>query len=82
MKIENSKSSVKSSLELMLFQTCMISIYTKESKQNKTTKKFLFVKQSWEKSITVSIKNILKINTIVFNIDNNMKCFLSSKSAY
>ncbi len=38
---------------------------------------FLFIKESWEKEK----KNILSSKT-VFNIDNNNKCFLSTKAAY
>ncbi len=42
---------------------------------------FLFIKESWKiKCITVSTKTFS--STTVFNIDNNQKCFLSSKSAY
>ncbi len=39
---------------------------------------FLFIKKSWKVTFYT---NILR-STIVFNIDNNQKCFLSSKSAY
>ncbi len=39
---------------------------------------FLFICESWKiKCVTVSTKTLT-----VFNIDNNQKCFLSSKSAY
>ncbi len=42
---------------------------------------FLFICESWKiKCITVSTK--ILCSTTVFNIDNNQKCFLSSKSAY
>ncbi len=42
---------------------------------------YLFICESWKiKCITVSIK--ILYSTTVFNIDNNQKCFLSSKSAY
>ncbi len=42
---------------------------------------FLFICESWKiKCITVSTK--ISCSTTVFNIDNNQKCFLSSKSAY
>ncbi len=42
---------------------------------------FLFICESWKiKYITVSTK--ILCSTTVFNIDNNQKCFLSSKSAY
>ncbi len=42
---------------------------------------FVFIKDSWKiKCITVSTK--ILCGTTVFNIDNNQKCFLSSKSAY
>ncbi len=39
---------------------------------------FLFICESWK--ITVSTK--ILCSTTVFSIDNNQKCFLSSKSAY
>ncbi len=42
---------------------------------------FLFIKESWKiKSSMVSTKTWS--SRTVFNIDNNQKCFLSSKSAY
>ncbi len=42
---------------------------------------FLFICESWKiKCITVSTQ--ILCSTTVFNIDNNQKCFLSSKSAY
>ncbi len=42
---------------------------------------FLFIKESWKiQCITVSTK--ILGSTTVFNIDNNQKCFLSSKSVY
>ncbi len=42
---------------------------------------FIFICESWKiKYITVSTK--ILCSTTVFNIDNNQKCFLSSKSAY
>ncbi len=42
---------------------------------------FLFICESWKiKCITIYTK--ILCSTTVFNIDNNQKCFLSSKSAY
>ncbi len=42
---------------------------------------FLFICESWKiKCITVSTN--ISVSTTVFNIDNNQKYFLSSKSAY
>ncbi len=66
-----SKVTVKTSIML---QKISIQIYSILSN-------FLFICESWQiKSISVFTK--ILCSTTVFNIDNNQKCFLSSKSAY
>ncbi len=42
---------------------------------------FLFIKESWN-IIHITISTKIWSSTTVFNIDNNQKCFLSSKSVY
>ncbi len=39
---------------------------------------FLFIKESWK----ILLNHKILRSTTVFNIDNNQKCFLSSKSVY
>ncbi len=44
---------------------------------------FLFIKESWKKNcITVSTKILSSTTITTVKIDNNKKCFLSTKSAY
>ncbi len=56
-------------------------IKTDKNQINAVLLNFLFICESWKiKCITVSTK--ILCSTTVFNIDNNQKCFLRSKSAY
>ncbi len=60
----------------------MYDFYIYKNIQTKPQKS-VYLSNNLEKNLSQSSLNIFKkIYTIVFNIDNNMKCFLSSKSDY